>query len=188
MMVDLKYYGVIPFSEDSPSCPELYRVFKTKDEANYGFEGMVGDAWRALGETKIEIFKILIDFEIGYKEQQRKVVGMMLPFHDDRKCIVDLIEEDIVRMGYHIERLSRSDEGIGLIPEKVAEITNLIFDTCVKDGCRIRYEGGASWLTGTDNERFVRATGRLVERSRNYEERPVPIGPPPKRHRESFAG
>ena len=193
MMISLKYYGMVPFGDDS--YPELYRVFKSKDERNSeengGPDGLSGIAWRALGDLKIEVFSVLIDFEKSCEDQQEEVIGLLHDFHNGRSSIVDMVERDVATMGYHVEKLGRTEEN--LIPEKVAEVTNLIFDTCVKDGSRIRYEGDASWLTQSGNQRFVRATGRLVERLKNPnpdEERPIPCeGPTPiKRVKTSFDG
>ena len=191
MMISLKYYGMVPFNDDS--CPELYKVFESKDKANSeendGPCGLSGIAWRALGDLRIEVFSVLIDFEKSCEDQQEEVIGLLHDFHKGRSSIVDMVEMDVATLGYHVEKLGHSEEEIK-IPEKVAEVTNLIFDACVRDGSRIRYEGDASWLTRAGNQRFVRATGRLVERLKNPnpdEERPVPYkGPATKRIKTSF--
>ena len=193
MMISLKYYGMVPFSEDTS--PELYRVFESKDEKNSedeeGPNGLAGVAWRALGDLRIKVFSILIDFEKKCDEQQEEIDSHLYPWVGDRASVLNMLNRDVATLGYHVEKLSRTEDGRIAIPEKVAEVANLIFDTCMKDGSRIRYEGGASWLTRAGNQRFARATGRLVERLKNPnpdEERPIPSGPTPTKDEGSMLG
>ena len=177
MLVDLGDIGVVPFSDYGDVHQELYKVFQTKDkkmrDSEEGPDGLAGVAWRALGDLRIKVFSVLIDVKAKCEDQQEEVDYLLMPFHRNRKSIVDMLGRDIAALGSRVKKLTVFD-----IPEAVAEVTNLIFDACLKDGNRIRYADDASWMT--DNQRFVRGSGLLVERLKNPNpeiEQPVPSTP-----------